>query len=255
LPALTGPGRPEENGRDGPSTVHTVVAVSKRSDGEVEDMKPLRLWIGFVLVTLGVFGILDATGTLDSSETIDQWWPVAIIGLGLIGMLVDRRISLGPAIVAVVGVLLLADQQNWTDQDLFGPVLLIGIGLVVLSGLWHRRQVEHHDNSLVMFGGTQIKDRSEHFTHTDVSAVFGGATLDLREAHVDAEASVDALALFGGVDVLVPTDWRVALDSTPILGGCEDKTQSDGELSAESPVLKVHATAIFGGVDVKNKPD
>jgi len=220
-------------------------------------MKPVRLWIGLVLLTFGVFGILDAAGTLNASETIDRWWPLAIIGLGLIGMLVDRRISLGPGIVVVIGFLLLADQQEWTDKDLFGPVLLIAIGLVVLSGLWRRGRVEgeHRETSLVMFGGTKIKDRSEHFTHADVSAVFGGATLDLREAHIDGEASVDALALFGGVDVLVPKGWRVALGGTPILGGCEDKTGGDGELPAEAPVLRVHATAIFGGVDVKNKTD
>lgn len=220
-------------------------------------MKPLRLWIGLVLLTLGVFGILDATGALDSSETIDRWWPVAIIGLGLIGMFVDRRISLGPGIVVVIGFLLLADQQGWTEEDLFGPVLLIGIGLIVLSGLWRHRQVEgeHRDSSVVMFGGTKIKDRSEHFTHGDVSAIFGGATLDLREAHVDREASVEALALFGGVDVLVPRGWRIALSGTPILGGCEDETEGDGEIPADAPVLRVHATAIFGGVDVKNETE
>jgi hypothetical protein len=217
-------------------------------------MKPIRLWIGLVLLTLGVFGILDATGTLDSAETVDRWWPVAIIGLGLIGMGVERRISLGPAIVVGIGVLLLASQQEWTDEDLFGPVLLIVIGLVVLSGLWHRRvEGGERENRVVMFGGTKIKDRSEHFAHADVSAIFGGATLDLREAHIDHEASVEALALFGGVDVVVPEGWRVALGGTPIFGGCEDKTEGDGELPADSPLLKVHATAIFGGVDVKNQ--
>lgn len=218
-------------------------------------MKPLRLWIGLVLLMLGVFGILDATGTLDSSETIDRWWPVAIIGLGVIGMVVDRRISLGPGIVVVIGILLLADQQEWTDEDLFGPVLLIAIGLVVLSGFWRRRvEGEHREETLVMFGGTKVNDRSEHFTHANVSAVFGGATLDLREAHIDQEGTVDALALFGGVDVVVPKGWRVSVDSTPILGGCTDKTE-DGELAADAPTLNVHATAIFGGVDVKHKTD
>jgi len=219
-------------------------------------MKPVRLWIGLVLVTLGVFGILDAAGTLDSSEAIDRWWPVAIIGLGLIGMFIERRIALGPGIVVVVGLLILADQQEWTDEDLFGPVLLIAIGLVVLSGLWSRRvDGEHRESSVAMFGGTKIKDRSEHFTHANVSAIFGGATLDLREAHIDREASVDALAMFGGVDVLVPKGWRVSVDGTPILGGCEDKTTGDGELPADAPVLNVHATAILGGVGVKNKTD
>ena len=71
----------------------------------------------------------------------------------------------------------------------------------------------------------------------------------------DREASVDALALFGGVDVPVPKGWRIALGGTPILGGCEDKTGGDGELPADAPVLRVHATAILGGVDVKNETD
>ena len=220
-------------------------------------MKPMRVWIGAVFLTLGVLGILDATGTLESTKAIEEWWPLAVVGLGLIGMFVDRKVSLGPGIVTVIGLLLLADQQGWAQEDLFGPALLIVIGLVVLSGLRHRRKAEeaHGEDSLAMFGATKIKDRSEHFTHADVSAVFGGATLDLREAHVDHEASVDALALFGGVDVLVPKGWRVALGGTPILGGCEDKTEGDGELPADAPVLNVHATAIFGGVDVKNKAD
>ena len=37
-------------------------------------MKPVRLWIGLVLLTLGVLGILDATGALESTEVIDRWW-------------------------------------------------------------------------------------------------------------------------------------------------------------------------------------
>jgi hypothetical protein len=194
---------------------------------------------------------------LESTQAVNEWWPLAVVGLGLVGMYADRRISLGPSIVVLIGLVLLAGQQGWTDEDLFGPMLLTGIGLVVLSGLWRQRRTQevHREDSLVMFGATKIKDRSEHFTHADVSAVFGGATLDLRQAHVDHEASVDALAVFGGVDVLVPKGWRVALGGTPILGGYEDKTDGDGELPADAPLLNVHATAIFGGVDVKNKTD
>jgi hypothetical protein len=217
-------------------------------------MKPIRIWIGLVFLTLGVLGILDATGALESTQLIDDWWPLAVIGLGAIGMIAERRISLGPSIVVGIGVLLLAGQQGWSDEDLFGPAILVVIGLVVLSGLWRRgrERTTGGEDSLAMFGATKIKDRSEHFEHADVSAVFGGATLDLRQAHVDHDASVDALALFGGVDVVVPHGWRVAIDGTPIFGGFEDKTENDDEIPDDAPVLNVHATAIFGGVDVKN---
>jgi nitrogen fixation protein len=102
-----------------------------------------------------------------------------------------------------------------------------------------------------LFGGSEIKDRSQHLSHADVAAVFGGATLDLRESHIDDEATVDATALFGGVDVLVPEGWRVALRGFPIFG--EDKTHNGPAPSGEAPILYVNATSIFGGVTVAHE--
>jgi hypothetical protein len=57
------------------------------------------------------------------------------------------------------------------------------------------------------------------------------------------------------VDVIVPEGWRVQLGGLPIFGGYEDKTHKFGALAVDAPVLKVGATAIFGGVTVKNHPD
>lgn len=184
-------------------------------------MTPLRLWIGLVLLALGVFGILDATGTLESTEILESWWPVAIIGAGIMPMLARRRISLGPIIVTAVGFVLLADQQNWTSEDLVGPVILVIIGFAILAGATRK----------------------------------GGAELDLRGAHIDQEAEVEATAIFGGVDILVPRGWRISVGGLPIFGGYEDKTKGNGSLPADAPRLNVRATAIFGGVGVAHEPD
>ena len=108
---------------------------------------------------------------------------------------------------------------------------------------------------MAVLGGAETRNRSPHFRHANVSAVFGGATLDMRDAHLEPGATVDALALFGGVDVIVPPGWRVELGGLPIFGGYEDKTAGNGDVLPDAPVLKVAATAIFGGVDVKNKRD
>ena len=43
-------------------------------------MKPGTVWIAIVLLALGVCGILDAAGVVDSSQTIGQWWPLAVVG-------------------------------------------------------------------------------------------------------------------------------------------------------------------------------
>ena len=44
-------------------------------------MKAGSVWFGVVLVAVGVCGLLDAAGVVDSSQTIGQWWPLAVIGL------------------------------------------------------------------------------------------------------------------------------------------------------------------------------
>ena len=76
----------------------------------------------------------------------------------------------------------------------------------------------------------------------------------MREARIDGEATVDCFALFGGVEVLIPKRWRLALSGTPIFGVVEDKTSQDGTCRADAPVLNVNAVALFGGVAVANEP-
>jgi hypothetical protein len=219
-------------------------------------MRLMRAWIGVVVLTIGVLTLLDATGVLNAGDTIGRWWPLAVIGAGVIGMIPRRRVGAGPAIVVLIGVVLLADQQGWTRSDLLGPAILVLVGIGLLAGIRPRRALTNQANgreSLALFGGTKIKDRSEHLEHADVSSIFGGATLDLREAHIDREASVDATAVFGGVEVLVPRGWRVKLAGVPIFGGYEDRTRSDAP-TADAPTLHVNATAIFGGVNVAHEP-
>jgi hypothetical protein len=209
-----------------------------------------------VLLTLGVFGVLDATGVLGAGSTIDRWWPLAIVGLGLMAMLAQQRISFWPSVITVLGVILLADTQNWATGDLVGPAILILIGGAILASFVRHRTAAHLEQHepIAVFSGAKMVDRSEHLNHTDVTAIFGGATLDLRDAHIDEVATVDAFAMFGGVQVLVPKDWRVSVGGLPIFGGYEDKTTGNGSLPVDAPLLKVNATAIFGGVEVANEP-
>lgn len=216
-------------------------------------MKPVRLWIGLVLVTLGVFGLLGASGVLDASDMINRWWPLAVVGLGVIAMVSQRSVSLGPIVITGFGLVLLVNQQGWVTGDITGPAILILIGAVILVSVG-RRTFTGRQAPVAVFAGANVKDASAHLTHQDVTAIFGGARLDLRDAHIDHEATVDAFAMFGGVDILVPKGWRIVLVGVPIFGGYDDKTNSNGSLPPDAPVLKVNATAVFGGIAVANEP-
>lgn len=217
-------------------------------------MRPVRTWMGIVLLGLGVVGLLGAAGVLDAATVTARWWPVAVIGLGLAAAIAQRALSAGPVVVTAIGVALLAGAQDWVVQDMIWPALLIVVGLLVLSGLARRSAPAGEATALAILGGSSVRSTSEHLDHAEVSAVFGGATLDLRQAHVDRHARVDALALFGGVEVLVPQGWRIVLRGLPIFGGYEDKTRNDVPPPSDAPVLTVNATAVFGGVSVTDKP-
>jgi predicted membrane protein len=81
--------------------------------------------------------------------------------------------------------------------------------------------------------------------------VFGGVTIDLRNAQLDPEgARLDVTALLGGVEILVPKGWRVTTSGTPILGGIDNKTAGE---AAEGPELRIDALTILGGTDIKHE--
>ena len=102
-------------------------------------MKPGTVWIATVLLALGVCGILDAAGVVDSSQTIAQWWPLAVVGWAFCEMLGERRVTLGGVICAAIGLTLLADAQAWASDAVVWSSLAIVIGLAMLFDAALRR--------------------------------------------------------------------------------------------------------------------
>jgi hypothetical protein len=62
---------------------------------------------------------------------------------------------------------------------------------------------------------------------------------------------MDVTSMFGGTEILIPEGWDVDIHGLPIFGGFEDKTAAD-VVASGAPVLDVHATALFGGVEIKH---
>jgi hypothetical protein len=87
-----------------------------------------------------------------------------------------------------------------------------------------------------------------------VKAVFGGVDLDLRQAQLEErEVTIDAKAVFGGVNVVVPEDITVLIDGSGVFGGFGGDAE-DVQPPAGGPVLRVVGKAVFGGVAVQRKP-
>lgn len=224
-------------------------------------MKPGRILLGLLLIALGVLFLLDRADVLDAGETIGDWWPAAIIAIGAVQLFDRPRSLLGPGIVIGIGAILLLFTTDVVTGSVFAvlwPTLLIAIGAAILFRHGRGPEVTREEGSTedvvratAVFGGHEILSRSTAFRGGSATAVFGGITIDLRDARLDAAgAEIDVTAVFGGVDVLVPRGWRVVTSGTPILGGIDNKTAGEG---GEGPELRIDALAIFGGVDIKHE--
>jgi hypothetical protein len=111
-------------------------------------------------------------------------------------------------------------------------------------------------NAIAIFGGAERKGSWVVPRHFNAFAMFGGVELDLRDATLEArDVTIIAVAIMGGVDIVVPDDLTVMVDGAGILGGFGETTKRGTPAPpGGAPVVRVKGLALFGGVTVSRKP-
>lgn len=222
---------------------------------------PGRLLIGVLLLAAGILFLLDVAEYVDGGEIIGTWWPLAVIAFGLVSLMGPARSIIGGGIVILVGLVLLIATLGIlpvSAGEIVLPLILIAVGLGLLFVRAGYRGGDPHNtvNGFAVFGGQDIVSRADRFTGGSLTAIFGGATLDLRQAALDSEgAQVETFAAFGGIDIIVPRGWRVTVSGMPLFGAFEDHADRSARVEPETPTFRVSGIALFGGIEVKHKPD
>jgi predicted membrane protein len=229
-----------------------------------------RIVIGIVLVAVGIGILLDRLDVWDFAATVGTYWPLILVLIGGTQLATRTAPAWVGLLLLLLGAFFLARNldvipADWTTYIL--PAVLVFIGLLILIGPAVRRKRRRNDTiggpprqhtsaagwieRFAIFGGSDTKSRADPFTGGELTAVFGGVSLDLSEARLPREwAELEATAVFGGVEIKIPRDWRVEVNGTPILGGIDIKALEPED--PDAPVLRIEATAIFGGVDIQN---
>jgi hypothetical protein len=84
-------------------------------------------------------------------------------------------------------------------------------------------------------------------------AFWGGGQIDLREARFSApEVTINAWAVMGGFEILVPEDAEVHVNGVGIMGGFDHRASGIGAPGA--PRIIVKGLAFWGGVNVERRP-
>lgn len=214
--------------------------------------------LGVLVVLIGLLLLLETTGLLETEDFL-VYTPSLFVLIGLWALVQSRfRNLVGPLVlVGVAGAaqLVALDYATVDDVVVFWPLLLVAFGLSILLGQVRSRVRETDDaftSAFAAFGGVEKRNTSNRFEGADLTAIFGGTELDLRDATVaEGPARINAVALFGGVDVIVPREWNVQLDVLPILGGAsDDRPRREADQRHEEIDLVVTGFAAFGGVTI-----
>lgn len=191
--------------------------------------------LGIILIVVGVWFGLYATGVVKVNLLFDGWWTLFIIIPSFLGLF-DEDVRTGSLIGLFVGVLLLLSCQDVLNFDivlkLIVPCVLIVTGLsFIFKGKIKTKNIENvktvgGTNYNATFSGQNLDFSKEEFTGTKLDAVFGGIKCDLRNAIINDDVVIEASAIFGGITILVPKDVNVKITSTSIFGGVDGKSKN-----------------------------
>lgn len=216
-----------------------------------------RITTGIIILAIGVGALLGALNLIPFWDWFSSFWPLLVIITGIFVLVGDLRQNYiwGSAIL-IVGILLQLKSAGVVDFNFFSlivPTLLIATGLTIILHVSNRPSIKAGSNDVddvaVIFSGSEVKNKSQNYQGGRVTAVFGGAVLDLRDAKIQKQATLDIFTVCGGVEIKVPRDWKVVAKAAPIAGGIENK--SEGSDNSKAPVLIITGAVIMGGVDIK----
>lgn len=217
------------------------------------------IW-GIILIVVGIIIGLNSLGIANINIFFDGWWALFII-IPSLADIIKRPNKASNYGWLVLGIVLLLCAQDILKFEVVGklifPAILVFIGLSLLFKDKVGKKVKEKIKTLneegleeyyATFSGQEINKAGEVFNGASLNAIFGGIDLKLQDAKIQKDILINATAVFGGIDIIVPSNVNVKVQSTSIFGGTDNKITKQTE---NLPTIYVKAFCLFGGVDIK----
>jgi predicted membrane protein len=239
-----------------------------------------RVILGMILIAIGVLYLGKSFNLLVDFEVFS--FPFILLVVGTVIMLNSRNKLFG-AVVFIAGILF-----YFSDKIVIGPFLIILLGIyIIFKQRTHRHRIldnpnpgsnpdekrdqpsdydfgkkYFHDSSIKrdylddisVFGGGHKVIYSDNFKGGNITAIFGGSEIDLTQCKLaPGENIIDVVIIFGGATIIVPNNWDVIMNVTPLFGGFSNKKSryvSSG--TAPSGTLVIKGVILFGGGEIKS---
>jgi predicted membrane protein len=225
-----------------------------------------RVFFGIAVALLGIALLLKSLGILPHFLRFS--WPVVLIIVGvMIGVKNNFRKNAW-WILILVGVAHLVPSfqiMGHSSRHLFWPAAIIVAGLAIAfrprrKNCYPKQVINAHitsDSRLyvdVTFGGRKEIITAKDFKGGEVSVSFGGSEINLSQADFAGESIViDCRVAFGGIELVVPSNWEVQNEIRPTFGSIEDERIIHGSKTGEGKKkLILQGSCTFGGIEIKS---
>jgi len=221
---------------------------------------------GIVIIIAGFLLLLFNVGVISPSlKHIFFSWQMLLIVIGIVSLLSSENHTPGYVLIIIGSIFILPRIFEFTFNvsHLLVPTILIAIGIVLLlkrfphHGFSSKGAMQSLENGYVheenIFSGSKQRFLQEVFRGGHISCVFGGSELDLTQTTLgEGTNELEITTTFGGVTLIVPSDWKIVLRTTSIFGGFSDKRTHIKESTDNSRVLIIKGSTIFGGGEIKS---
>lgn len=231
-----------------------------------EGLSNNRALVGVILVIAGLFLVIRNTGFFP--EFIDNVvfsWPMLLVTIGLVITIGSSGGKTSGIIIMAVGAFFLIPiifSETFHMYNMFWPSIFIIIGIIFILTKRHgwgsvsstTPVGDDYIDYVNVFSGGERQIVSENFRGGKVTAIFGGNELDLTKAKLAQGINVLEIAcVFGGTTIIVPDDWSVKIEVTPVLGGFGDSRKlNPGRTVDTGRQLIIKGAIVFGGGEVKS---
>lgn len=215
-----------------------------------------RVVAGVAFLVLGGVLLLQNTDLINIGDLASRYWPLLVIFAGLLVLLNNFKSWLVAAFLVVLGGLYQLRELDVISFQPWPVIVALFFMVVGLSFIFRRSYISKNltkgqrDDVTAIMAGADTTNTSQDFKAARLTAIMGGAKIDLRKATIKDEAVIEVFAFWGGVEIIVPKDVVIRNQVNNIMAGTDDRTEQETKKGA--PVLVVTGDVIMAGVDIRN---
>ncbi len=206
-------------------------------------------------------------------------WKMLLIGIGIVSAIKHNFRHVAWIILIGIGSAFLINDfyPEMHLKPILIPILIIIAGLFIIFkprrnykkwGRWNRydRYYRNHGsiekgfdsdenviNCSTVFGAVKKNIISKEFKGGEVSLVCGGLELDLTNAEIVDQATLNVSIVMGGIKLVIPAHWSIKSEVSVTMGDVEDKRRlQPNTTGTPSKVLLLKGEVVMGGIEIKS---